>query len=250
MNTNPEFLIWGEHNGFLKQIAAAYYDAAHPRFPDKSILDAEHRIARLRDRRRWPAWDNLHGETEFLDRFRSFIRSFFADPTGRATRWGFKEIRYAQTADDRALRLMFDCFPETRLVILARAPEPTIFSALSRWVFADERHGNVSLEELDRQIEAAAHSWNAQYMHLHVLMKAHVANCLSLRYEDLGSPKTYQQLSKFLETSGFNYQSHVSKVKDAANKSDPTARLIRQRMQFLQPQILAATSGARASYGY
>ena len=250
LNTNPEFLIWGEHNGFLRQIAAAYYDAAHPLFPDKLDFGVEQRIARLRDRRRWPAWDNPGGGAEFLERFRAFIRSFFADPTGQATRWGFKEIRYARQADDRALRFMFDCFPETRLIVLIREPEPTIFSSLSRWAFADQREGNIDLHELDQHILAVAESWKVQYLNLHALVQSHAPNCLSLRYEDLASPKTYHDLSRFLETSSFNYKSHVSKVKDPSNKTDPTALLIRRRIEFLQPQIAAATCNVRAAYGY
>lgn len=250
LNTNPDFLIWGEHNGFLSQIAAAYYDAAHPRFPDKSRLDGADRVKRLRDARRWPAWDNLSGETEFLERFRAFMRSFFADPTGRATRWGFKEIRYALEDDDRALRLIFDCFPETRLIILVREPEPTIFSTLSHWVFADRREGTIDLDELDRLILAAAASWNAQYMRLHALSQAHAPNCLLLRYEDLGSPEIYQKLSGFLGASSFDYQSHVDKVKDASNKIDPTAALIRSRIQLLHPQIAITTREGKAAYGY
>jgi hypothetical protein len=250
VNTNPDFLIWGEHNGFLSQIAAAFYDAAHERFPDESRLDGPDRIKRLRDPRRWPAWDNLHGDAAFLEQFRVFIRSFFADPTGRATRWGFKEIRYALKDDDRALRLMFDCFPEMRLIILIRDPEPTIFSALSHWVFADTRNGIVDLEELDRVILAAAAGWNAQYMRLQSLHKEHASNCLAIRYEDLGSSETYQGLAGFLETASFNFQGPVDKVKDASNKTDPTARLIRQRIELLQPQIAIVTREAQAAYGY
>jgi hypothetical protein len=250
LNTNPEFLVWGEHNGFLRQIAAAYYGAAHPRFPDQEVLSAVDRVKRLRDGRRWAAWDNLCGEAELLERFRAFIRSLFADPTGRSTRWGFKEIRYGQNVHDHALRLMFDCFPQTRLIILVREPEPTIFSMLSHWVFAGNRQGNIDLDELDQRILATANSWNVQYLHLQSLLQAHMPNCLPLRYEDLGSPRTYRKLSRFLGTAAFNYQSHVDKVKDASNKTDPTALLIRQRIEFLQPRIAAATCEGRAAYGY
>ncbi len=205
---------------------------------------------RLRDGRHWPAWDNLCGDAEFLDRFRTFIRSFFADPTGRATRWGFKEIRYGQDAQDQTLPLMFHCFPTTRLIILAREPEPTIFSMLSHWAFADRGKGNIQLEELDQRIVSLADLWNAQYLLLHSLAQAHPANCLPLRYEDLRSPQTYQQLSDFLETSSFDYAGHIRKVKDASNKTGPTAVLIRRRMQLLEPQIANATREARAAYGY
>ena len=249
LNTNPEFLIWGEHNGFLRQIAAAYYDAVHPRFPDQSALDAVDRIKKLRSARRWSAWDNLCGTEEFRERFRGFTRSLFAGPTSRA-RWGFKEIRYGHTPDDRTLRFMFDCFPETRLLILVREPEATIFSVLSHWAFADQRQGNIHLDELDQRILAAAGSWNVQYMHLHSVAQAHAANCRTVRYEDLGNPATYHQLSKFLETSSFQYQGLTEKVKDASNKTDLTALLIQRRLASLRPQIEAATRDARAAFGY
>lgn len=250
LNTNPEFLIWGEHNGFLRQIAAAYYEAAHPRFPDKSGLSVEDRIERLRDRRRWSAWDNLCGEAELLDRFRAFIRSLFADPTGRAVRWGFKEIRYPSKADDHALELMFDCFPETRLIILIREPESTIFSILSRWVYAERREGDIDPGAVDFQILAAADAWSVQYRCLDACSREHATNCLALRYEDLVSPKTYSRLSTFLDGSRLNYRRHLAKVMDTANKTDRTAQLIQERMDFLRPQIANLTSDVRASYGY
>ena len=250
LNTNRDFLIWGEHNGFLRQIAAGYYGAAHPRFPDKSGLNAVDRIKKLRDARHWPAWDNLCGEAEMLERFRAFIRSLFADPTGRAMRWGFKEIRYGKNVHDHALRLMFDCFPEIRLIILIREPEPTVFSILSHWAFAENRNASIQVDDLDGNILAAADSWNIQYVHLQSLLQAHPRNCLSLRYEDFGSSETYRKLATFLETSSFDYESHLVRVKDASNKTDAMAVLIRQRIEFLQPQIAAATRDVRAAYGY
>ncbi len=250
MNTNPDFLIWGEHNGFLKQIASAYYGAAHPRFPDRLALGAEHRIKQLRDGRRWAAWDNLCGDAEFLERFRAFIRSLFADPTSQAARWGFKEIRYAQDAQDRTLQLMFDCFPEMRLIVLVREPAPTIFSMLSHWVFPDRRNGNIDLDELDQRILTLADSWNVQYMHLRSFLQVRPSACMAIRYEDLRNPHTYRKLSNFLEASSFDFGACLGKVKDASGKTDPTAVLVRQRIQFLDRRIAVATSNARAAYGY
>jgi hypothetical protein len=87
-------------------------------------------------------------------------------------------------------------------------------------------------------------------MHLHSVADAHAANCRPVHFEDLGNPITYHQLSQFLETSSFNYQSQVEKVKDASNKTDLTALLIQRRIAFLRPQIEAATWGARAVFGY
>jgi hypothetical protein len=249
LNTNPEFLIWGEHNGFLRQIAAAYYGALHPRFPDRSELTPAQRIKKLRNPRHWPAWDNLSGETEFLNHFRVLLRSLFADPTGQATRWGFKEIRYGRDLKDYALRLMFECFPETRLIVLIREPEPTIFSMLSHWAFAGRREGNLDLDELDQQILTAAHSWTVQYRELHSLARMHALNSFLVRYEDLGHANLYPQLAKFLNTSLFDYRK-ITARKDASNKTDPTALLIRRRIQLLHREIAATTCEVRSAYGY
>ena len=250
LNTNPDFLIWGEHNGFLRDVAAAYYRAVNARFPAKSELSPETRIGMLRDSRRWAAWDALVNEAQFLDCFRSFIRAFFADPTGRAIHWGFKEIRYALDTRCRALSLMFDCFPRTRLIILAREPESTIFSILSRWVFGGIPDGNIDPEQLDQRILELANSWHAQYLKLHSLSDKYPANCLLVRYEDLDSPQTYEELSGFFKTSAFDYKSRLRRVNDASNKTSPTAALIRQRIEALQPEITAATLQVRTAFGY
>jgi Sulfotransferase family len=250
LNTNPDFLIWGEHNGFLRQIAAAYYQAKHPRFPDHLSLGAAARIERLREARRWPAWDNLCGEAEFRERFQTLVRSFFADPEGRASRWGFKEIRYPRDSRDRTFPFLFDCFPEARLVILVREPCATIFSMLSRWAFSEQRPREIGSEELDLQILAAAKSWHAQYAALHAVARQYVSMCMLVRYEDLRSAETYVRLASFLDTSSFDFKSQIAMVKDTADKTGPAAARIQQRMQKLQLQIESMTSEIRAIHGY
>jgi hypothetical protein len=252
LNTNPDFLIWGEHNGFLRQIAASYYEASvpHALFPDASELSAGRRIKRLRNPRHWPAWDNLCGQAELRDRFRDFVRSLFADPAGNASRWGFKEIRYGRDERDQTLRLMFDCFSDAKLIVLAREPEDTIFSALSHWNFAKQREGNVPVEQVEAEILATAKAWDMQYRLLLAFSKAHAPNCLALRYEDLACADTYQTLRRFLNSGPFDFEKHIGRVKDASNKTDPTAALIRCRIQLLRPQIAAMTGEMRAAYGY
>ena len=250
LNTNPDFLIWGEHNGFLQQVAAAYYQAAHPRFPDLKPIGEVERVKRLRDARRWPAWDNLCGQAGFQARFQNFVRSFFADPKGQAFRWGFKEIRYPRDSQDRTFQFLFDCFPEARLVVLVREPRATILSMLSRWVFSDQQHGNIGIAELDQRILAAAESWNAQYAGLHRFAQEHAKGCTHVRYEDLASPKTMQKLASFLQASSFHAKREMGRVKDAADKTGPTAVRIQQRIRRLQPEIENLTSEMCTVYGY
>jgi hypothetical protein len=249
LNTNSDFLIWGEHNGFLRQVAAAYYQAPHPRFPDGEGLSATARVERLRDPRRWPAWDNLCGETEFRASFQDFVRSFFADPEGRASRWGFKEIRYPRDAQDQTLPFLFDCFPEAKLILLVREPRPTLFSMLSRWVLSPDQT-SIQDQELDVQILVAAEAWNAQYTALHRFSQDHASRCSAVRYEDLGSPSTWRNLAALLESSPFDFRSQMAMVKDSADKTGPLAARLHERMLALDAEIDRITRPMSAVYGY
>jgi hypothetical protein len=250
LNTNPSFLIWGEHNGFLRHIAAAYFACAYSVLPKDDNFSVAERMDRLRDKHRWTGWDNLSGKSELRERFRCFIRGFFVEPEAGRSRWGFKEIRYSRRTNDQTLHLMFECFPETRLMVLVRAPEPTIFSTLSRWTFSRRRDGNIDVQELDCRILALADRWAAQYQRLHSFCVAHAPNCLQIRYEDLGDAETHQKLVQFLETDSFDYQSRIATMKNAANKTDPTAILIWRRIDTLRDQILSRTVKVRETYGY
>jgi Sulfotransferase family len=257
LNTNPDFVIWGEHNGFLRQVAEAYYQAEHPRFPDRENLAETDRVHRLRDPRGWPAWDNRCGEAGFRERFQTFVRSFFADPEGHASRWGFKEIRYPRDSQDRTFPFLFDCFPDARLIVLVREPRATIFSMLSHWVFSGppgdigrDMGRDMGNDELDGRILAAAEAWNAQYSLLYAFTQLHPAGCVEVRYEDLGSATTRRGLAGFLQTSSFDFDSVMATVKDAADKSSAAADRIRQRMLDLEPRIEGLTQAARGIHGY
>lgn len=249
LNTNASFLIWGEHNGFLRQIADAYFASVHSPFLKENLKLTE-RMDRLRSLHEWTAWDNLRGKTELRDRFRGFTRSFFFDPEAGNVRWGFKEVRYPHDSNDRALQLMFDLFPKTRLIVLIREPEATIFSILSRWTYFRRRDGSIETEELDRRILALADRWVFQYEQLHSFYLSHASNCLLVRYEDLAIPETYQKLVQFLETDSFDYRSRIATVKNASKKTDPTGLLIRMRIDALRPQIIGKTRETQLTYGY
>jgi hypothetical protein len=249
LNSNPDFAIWGEHNGFLRHVAEAYYGARHTYFPDQDALSASARIERLRDPSRWIAWDNLCDREGFRGRFQAFIRSFFADPAGKVHRWGFKEIRYPRNADDQCLRLMADCFPETRFVILAREPGATVFSMVSK-ALAQTEQPDLGSPGLDQTILAHAAGWNARYMQLAAFCEAHASHCIHIRYEDLPRSETYPKLAGFLEATGFTYKAHLKSVRDPSDKKSPAAAALRKRMEALEAQFSEITQPARMRYGY
>ena len=253
LNSNPEFLIWGEHNGILRQIAAAYFQAFRSisGFPDELTLDAAERIQRLRDQDRSTAWDNLFDRDGLRERFRIFLRSLFADPSGRSLRWGFKEIRYGRGSHDLVLPLIRECFPAVRFIFLIREPYDTLFSMLSAWSYARTRDFTLSASEIDRQILHLSKLWAQTYTYFHTYLHAYPSEAVLLRYENLRRPETYQSLRQFLDTAApFDYASHVGVVKDASVKDDETAAFLRERLRVLRPRIDLITSQTRLALGY
>jgi len=253
LNTNPEFLIWGEHNGFLRHVASAYFGALDSvsGFPDDLELDSAERIQRLRDQSRLTDWDNLFNREGFRRRFQMLLRSFFADPSGHSPRWGFKEIRYGRNRHDLLLPLVKECFPLARFIILVREPYATVFSMLSAWRYV-ERMSQSALDRLDidKQIISLTRLWARSYAHLFRFLSAYPSESLLIRFEDLHNPITYESLSQFLETSTFDYASHLSIVKNAAIKSDETATYLRERITCLKPLIDRITRETRISFDY
>jgi hypothetical protein len=238
LNTNPEFLIWGEHNGFLKHIAAAYYEAPRPRFPNDKGVSLIGRLLGLRPSR------------DFQNRFQEFIRSFFADPARKIPRWGFKEIRYYHSKDDQLLRLMIDCFPKTRIIILVREPEASIVSMVTSWSFTEAQKVNLTNADVDREIFAKAAHWNTIYEQLYTFSETYRGHCVNVRYEDLGRPETYRDLAGVLETSPFDYLSRVNQVKSGGDQTSDTAALIKERMRSVRQQVAGITSKVGSHYGY
>jgi hypothetical protein len=253
LNTNPEFLIWGEHNGILRQIAAAYFKIASPitGFPDELKLTAAERIERLHDQSRVTAWDNLFDRDALRARFRIFIRSLFADPTGRCPRWGFKEIRYGRGSHDLVLPLLRECFPEGRFIFVVREPGATLFSMLSAWLYVRTRYFTLNTYDTDRQILYLSNLWAQTYTYLHTYLHAYPNEAFLVRYEDMNKAETYTSLARFLGThQPFDYQSHVGTVKDASVKDDDTADFLRKRIAHLRPRIDLITRQTRRAYGY
>jgi len=253
LNTNPEFLIWGEHNGLLRQIAAAYFDifGTISNFPDELTLDAVDRMQRLKDRDRTTAWDNLFNREGLIERFRIFLRSMFADPTGRCPRWGFKEIRYGRGSADLVLPLLRECFPAVKFVFLVREPYSTLFSMLSAWFYVRTSRYSLIVAQADRQILRLAHLWARTYTYFHTYLHAYPSEATLVRYENLHQPETYELLAHFLDTAApFDYAPHVAMLKDAAVKDDETAAFIRERINVMRPRIDGVMRQTRLAFGY
>jgi hypothetical protein len=129
LNSYDDVAIWGEHEGVLTQIADAYF-----RGVESKALFADVRAPGASDPRRdWQAWMSAVGAEDWDGSFRRLVTSLFRPDHGAPVRhWGFKEIRYGTTPDDRAIELLARLFPDARFAFIVRNPFNMLASAHSR----------------------------------------------------------------------------------------------------------------------
>ncbi len=249
LNTSPEFFIWGEHGGFLRQLAIAYFDTTSS--GSLCRLDADTRpiaekLRQLRDPTSWNAWLNPFGEPMFRESFRKFVRSFFAPPAHSEARWGFKEIRYG-VESDMVPWFLHACFPKAQFIILVRNPVDTIFSYLSSW----QRCADTHISAVDEALKEAASRWTVQYERLFLFHHSAGGRSCIVKYEQLHDHGTYAALAGFLgATKPFDYEGALGTVNDACEKHDEFASIIRERVRVHGRYLNHLTAATRALYSY
>jgi hypothetical protein len=194
LNSVEEVMIYGEHGGFLRQIAEAYFLNLEDKKIAKYILsqnvvgeEATSVTERLKNPQGWSAWTNWYNRATVKKNFREFIESFFNPiPLGRKRHWGFKEIRYG--IDDRVLEMLADLYPQGRFIFVVRNPVDVVASKISARMSAG--------------IEADAHSWAEQNGHFLGFYRLNKKISRIVRYEDLISSDG-PQLDELFNWLGF-----------------------------------------------
>jgi hypothetical protein len=188
-------MIYGEHGGFLKQIAAAYFLNLEDKMIEKYIMSqnvAEKEtisvLETLKNPQLWSAWTNWYNRETVRNNFRDFIESFF-NPIFLEQKmyWGFKEIRYG--LDDRVPEMLADLYPDGRFVFIVRHPVDVVASKIS----ARASDG----------IEADAHTWVAQNTYFLNFFRSNRERSSIVCYEELISNNS-QQLSQLFDWLGFS----------------------------------------------
>jgi hypothetical protein len=127
LNSYDDVTIWGEHEGVLTQIADAYF-----RGLESASLFRDVRAPGASDPRTdWQAWMSGVDAADWETTFRRLVTNIFPAANG-ARHWGFKEIRYGTTAEDRAIELLARLFPHARVAFIVRNPFNMLASAHSR----------------------------------------------------------------------------------------------------------------------
>ncbi len=130
LNCHPELVIWGEHGGFINQLAeieaiAGHYEALTEPLAERG-LDG-YVAGGKSDPAYFNPWATPFEPGAFRQWCRDYIESTFSHGLRPGQRWGFKEVRYHTVATARFLATLF---PDARFVILRRALYPLALSNL------------------------------------------------------------------------------------------------------------------------
>ena len=206
LNSVENVMIYGEHGGFLKQVAAAYFLNLEDKMIEKYIMsqnvagkDPHSVFETLKDPQLWSAWTNWYNQETVKDNFRDFIESFF-NPVSlkQKVHWGFKEIRYG--LNDRVLEMLADLYPDGRFVFIVRHPVEVIASKISA--------------RASEGIEPDAHTWLAQNTSFLTFFRENRERSRIVCYEELIS-KDGQQLSQLFDWLGFSLSDEQRNIIDS-----------------------------------
>ena len=194
LNSVDNAMIYGEHGGFLKQIAAAYFLNLEDKMIEKYIMsqnvaekDPISVFETLKNPQLWSAWTNWYNQKTVKNNFRDFIESFF-NPSSleQEVHWGFKEIRYG--LDDRVVEMLADLYPDGRFVFIVRHPADVIASKISA--------------RASEGIEADAHTWVAQNTYFLHFSRENSESSRIIHYEEIIGNDS-KQLSQLFDWLGF-----------------------------------------------
>jgi hypothetical protein len=195
LNSVENAMIYGEHGGFLKQVAAAYFLNFEDKMIEKYIMsqnvagkDPISVFETLKNPQLWSAWTNWYNQETVKSNFRDFIESFF-NPSSleQKVHWGFKEIRYG--LDDRVPEMLTDLYPDGRFVFIVRHPADVIASKIS----ARASDG----------IRADAHTWVAQNTYFLHFSRENSESSRIVHYEELIS-NDREELGQLFDWLGFS----------------------------------------------
>lgn len=136
LNSAEDVMIWGEHGGFLKQIAEAYFFNLNDKEINRQIFkknpvakEPNLDFHRLKLRKIGYSWTNWYGKQELTDNFKQFVESFFNPHSLEKRHWGFKEIRYG--IDDSVMDMLADIYRQARFVFIVRDPVDVLASQVA-----------------------------------------------------------------------------------------------------------------------
>lgn len=156
LNSYDDILVWGEHAGVLRDLAAAYFRGAESPYLFSHALPLAEVLAGSEPENRWQAWMTWLGREQWPAVFREIVEALLV-PRGLPGKqhWGFKETRYlGDGIEDRTVEFLHAPYPEALFAFVVRHPLNALASA-RRMTFG-RRRGLLALQR-------AADRWLARY---------------------------------------------------------------------------------------
>lgn len=164
INQTPGVLVYGEHGGFLKGYADAYYAT---NFGDDGTE------ANLRDPNTFAPCLSCIDPAEVRRNMRTFLYDTI-NPF-RSPRWGFKEVRYRH---DRVFDLLSEMFPQAKFIFLIRNPLEQVESIRS-----------VPWGEGHKDIMDSIIYWRDTFTYFEKCVQARPMRCKMIEYNNLRNVK-------------------------------------------------------------
>ena len=259
LNCHPGLVIWGEHAGFINQLAAL--DDSIGRFDAIASPPPAPRLrkfaqSKTRDEGKFEPWIHPFDRAEFRRWCGDFIEQTFARHLAPGQRWGFKEIRYHSMA---LARFLVTLFPNCRLVILRRdLTELCVSNLLALWTMKALKQAGVADNETlaDQAIADCAYALTTVDAGLAEIAETFPDRTISLSYRRL-SQSPFEEIERVFEFLGLETDSEVRKALDAAwnvksgatDKSKGAGALTRETIERLAPRYLAAARAEIAAGG-
>ncbi len=256
LNCHPDLVVWGEHSGFVENLAQIDFllkknqELLRSQGGDEAWLKtfAADPVFRSSHMQPWTMPPHLD---ETRDHARQMIRSIFTKYLRPDQRWGFKEIRYQRPymAD-----YLLELFPGARFVLLSRDVEDAAVSnILSDWS-QDGIRESVSAEteeSADEIISDVVYALIAAKVGLRWIKTKHPERCFEVNYKALKG-KDIPAARAMLEFVGLEVTPDVEQnlrntfeIKFNETRKIPklskilTADYIRQRAGEIAPAIRA-----------
>jgi hypothetical protein len=203
LNRHPGVVIWGEHAGFINQLAdadqvlAGYRAMLGPRPEETFARFLASDDASMTENVPWVSPLTAH---DFPSWSRKLIREVFCRRVRPDQRWGFKEIRYQRPLVAAFLARLF---PAAQFIVLTREPvELCVSNILVPWALKHllARQVRYDLTEVLQIVEDCLYAIVAMQTNMAAIHQALPDRTIALTYDELiaDAPGTIDRLLAFL----------------------------------------------------
>ena len=229
LNSYDDVIIWGEHLGYLADLAESYFKVADsPSMKQFSFPQAKGQLVDLKeykDPKQWQAWNNWFSQEDVKGLYREFLLSTFTGSwKSELSYWGFKEIRYGED-DDRVMEFFLDTFPNTRTVIIFRNPLNVIESQLSSFANIGGRLAKIRKILLLPKLFKMALRWNRKNLKYLEYAKKYPDSVLFFQFEEiLSSQEFLQDVLNWVGLELTDTQLEVLRIKEGRGSAFESAK--------------------------